>query len=280
MLKKQTVILAVVAAGMLLCGCRDDTKAETEVPGAFGNFSVTVLEAGKADAIFMQTQNHSIILDCGEKDDADQLVELMQEKDISNVDYIFITHFDKDHVGGFPEVTEHVTASNIIVPDYEGNNKEYKKYLETVHDQHLTVTSLSEDMSFTLDDVVFEVSTPKKQSYAESDNDFSLVISATHGENTFLFAGDAEQDRLDEVLSDFGRRYDFLKVPHHGKYNQNTEKFLTVIKPTYSVICDSTKNPAEKETIDILESLGSEIYRTKDGSIEVSSDGAEIQIVQ
>ena len=45
---------------------------------------------------------------------------IIDRKDISNVDYIFITHFDKDHVGGFPEVMDNVTASNIIVPNYEG----------------------------------------------------------------------------------------------------------------------------------------------------------------
>lgn len=265
---------------MLLGGCRNVKNFDAEVPIVSGDFDFTILEAGKADAIFMQTQNHSIILDCGEKDDGDKLVELLREKDISNVDYIFITHFDKDHVGGFPEIMENATASNIIVPDYEGNNNEYKKYLKTVNNKNLTVTSLAEDISFTLDDVLFEVSAPKKRSYSEDDNDFSLVISATHGENTFLFAGDAEKERLSEILSDFGKKYDFLKVPHHGKYNENTEKFLNTIKPTYSVICDSKKNPAEEETISVLESLGSEIYTTKDGTVNVSSDGSEIKIIQ
>jgi len=155
----------------------------------------------------------------------------LQEKGVSNIDYLFITHFDKDHVGGFPEVAENVTASNILVPDYEGNNDEYEKYMETVDSKNLTVTSLTEDTVFALDDVLFEISIPKKKSYVEDDNDFSLVISATHGENTFLFAGDAEAERLTEVLSTFGRQYDFLKVPHHGKYNKNTKRFITTIKP-------------------------------------------------
>ena len=228
----------------------------------------------------MQTENNSIILDCGEKDDGDELVELLQEKDISNVDYIFITHFDKDHVGGFPEVMKKVTASNIIVPDYEGNNDEYEKYQKTVSEQGLQITTLTEDTSFILDDVLFEVSVPKKQAYAEGDNDFSLVISATHGENSFLFAGDAEAERLTEVLSSFGRQYDFLKVPHHGKYNKNTKRFITTVKPTYSVICDSDKNPAEDNTVSILEFVESEIFSTRNGNVSVSSDGKEIKIFQ
>ena len=81
----------------------------------------------------------------------------------------------------------------------------------------MSITSLTEDTNFIIDDVLFEVSVPKKQSYAEGDNDFSLVISITHGYNTFLFIGDSEGDRLTEVLVVFGRQYDFLKVDHHGK---------------------------------------------------------------
>lgn len=275
---KRLFVPVLLTVTLLLGGCNTETKIEAPSPA--GEFDFTVLKAGQADAIFMQTQNYSIILDCGEKDDGDELVELLQEKGVSNVDYIFITHFDKDHVGGFPEVMENVTASNIIVPDYVGNNDEYEKYLQTVNDKNLTITSLAEDVTFTLDDVLFEVSTPKKRSYAEGDNDFSLVISVTHGDNTFLFTGDAEKDRLTEVLSEFGKQYDFLKVPHHGKHNKNTKRFITTVKPTYSVICDSEKNPAEDETISLLESVKSKIYSTKDGDISVSSNGMEIKIVQ
>lgn len=283
MLLKKTITYITLAFFLILGGCtQGDIEKEENIsaPRVSGAFDLTVLKAGQADAIFMQTQNHNIILDCGEKDDGDEVVELLQEKGISNVDYIFITHFDKDHVGGFPEVMDNVTASNIIVPDYEGNNGEYEEYLKTVSDKGLQITTLTEDISFTLDDVLFEVSVPRKQSYAEGDNDFSLVISVTHGENTFLFTGDAEADRLTEVISAFGRQYDFLKVPHHGKYNKNTKRFITIIKPTYSVICDSEKNPAEDETVSILEFVESEIYSTRNGNVSVLSDGKEIKILQ
>lgn len=278
--RKSTLFCIIVAVICLLCGCQNEKASITEAPSVTGTFGFEILKVGQADAIIMQTQNHSIIIDCGEEDDGDEVVEYLQENNISNVDYIFITHFDKDHVGGFPEVMANVTASNIYVPNYEGNNDEYDAYLETVEKKSLDITALDEDITFTVDDVLFEVSTPKKQSYSEGDNDFSLVISITHGENTFLFTGDAEGDRLTEVISAFGRQCDFLKVPHHGKYNKNTKRFITTIKPTYSAICDSDKNPAEDETVSILEFVESKIYSTKNGNISVSSDGKEIKIVQ
>lgn len=277
---KNSVICIILIVVCLLCGCQNKNEVTVEVPAVTGAFDFTVLKAGQADAIIMQTQNHSIIIDCGEEDDGDEVIEYLQENNISNVDYFFITHFDKDHVGGFPEVMENVTASNIYVPNYKGNNDEYDAYLKVVDENNLSITTLDEDITFTIEDILFEVSTPKKQSYSEGDNDFSLVISVTHGDNTFLFTGDAEADRLTEVISVFGRQYDFLKVPHHGKYNKNTKRFITTVNPTYSVICDSEKNPAEDETVSILEFVESEIYSTKNGNVSILSDGKEIKITQ
>lgn len=275
---KKYFFMCFVVAALLVSGCQ--AKIPNESLAVTGDFEFTVLKAGQADAIILKTTNHSVIIDCGEKDDGDKVVKYLEENNISNVDYFFVTHFDKDHVGGFSEVMESITTNNIAVPDYEGSNGEYKKYLKTIEEKKLNVIKLQEDMSFYLDDVFFEVSVPQKKSYAEGDNDYSLVISVTHGENTFLFAGDAEAERLTEVISKFGYGHDFLKVPHHGKYNKNTERFIKIINPKYSVITDSEKNPAEEKTLSYLDLADSEIYSTKNGNVSVFSDGKEIRIIQ
>lgn len=277
MLLKKPIIYALIMSLCLLCGCKNQ-KETASVPDVTGQFAFTVMKAGQADAIILKTQTHSVIIDLGEKDDGDEILEFLEENNITDVDYIFITHYDKDHVGGFPQVMGNITASNIIVPDYEGTSDEYREFINTVNEKNLTVTRLTEDISFVLDDVLFEVSVPKKKFYKGGDNDYSLVISLAHGENTFLFAGDAEKERLSEVLSEFGRQFDFLKVPHHGKYNGKTEEFINTIKPKYAVITDSEKNPASDKTILLLKTQKTEIYSTKDGDVSVLSDGKEILI--
>ena len=74
--------------------------------------------------------------------------------------------------------------------------------------------------------------------------------------------------------------FDFLKVPHHGKYESNTKKFLDRIKPGYAVITASEKNPAEKQVTDALALAGCETYCTKEGNVAVQSDGSDIIIQQ
>lgn len=274
---KTKIFTILLTLAFLLCGCK---KTSVSAPEVTGSFDFTVLKIGQADAIVMQTENHSVMLDTGEKDDGADIVQYLEENGISDLDYVFITHFDKDHVGGFSKIAESIGIGSVIVPDYEGHNSEYKKYLEAVSEKNLTVTALTESISFVLDDVLFEVSPPKKKSYEESDNDFSLVISITHGENSFLFAGDAESERIGEILDEFNREYDFLKVPHHGRYNTSSSALFNALKPAYSVICDSRKNPAEDKTLDALSAAGSEIYYTRDGDISVSSDGRKITVIQ
>lgn len=276
MLLKRLAIL--ILAALTLCSC--GTQNTIHAPEVTGEFEFAVLKAGQADAIIMQTENHCVIIDCGEKNDGDDVAAYLADNGIENVDYLFITHFDKDHVGGAKKVLDSVSVEEIITPAYEGTNSEYTKYVNAAGEHNITPTPISEEMSVTLDDVLFEVYSPQKTTYAEGDNDFSLAISVTHGDNRFLFAGDAEKERLSEIMEQVSGEFDLLKVPHHGRYNKNTDEFFKSVKPTYAIITDSEKNPAEDDTVAALENIDSSVYYTRNGDVNVTSDGEKIIINQ
>ncbi|MCH5211057.1 MAG: MBL fold metallo-hydrolase [Oscillospiraceae bacterium] len=275
---KKFAISVLAALTLCLCGC--SISGTEKAPEAAGEFKFSVLKIGQADAIIMQTENHCVIIDCGEKDDGKEVKKYLADNGIENVDYLFITHFDKDHVGGAAKVINSVNIGEVVTPDYEGTNDEYQSYLDALEEHSLTPVLLDENMTFTLDDVLFEVYPPQEKSYAEDDNDFSLVISVTHGENRFLFTGDAEKTRLKEIMRQVKGEYDFLKVPHHGRYNKYSSVFFKAVTPAYSVITDSEKNPAESETAAALESTGSSVYYTRNGTVHVQSDGKQITVTQ
>lgn len=274
---KKTVFALALSLVFILCGCSETKEITIQ---ATGDFNFTVLDIGQADAIVMQTQNHCVIIDCGEKGDGKKILNHLAENDIETVDYMFITHFDKDHVGGAAKVINNTDVKNIITPNYEGTNSEYKKYVTAANNKSITPQKITEKYTFTLDDVIFEVYPPKKSYYNEADNDFSLVIKITHGENKMLFTGDAEDERIDEFASELSGEYAFLKVPHHGRISKQTQKLIKNTKPQFAVITDSEKNPAEDEVTKILEKYGSEIYYTKNGTVLLSSDGKSLKISQ
>lgn len=275
---KKFFIYVFTAAALLLCGC--GRKSESSVPAAAGSFEFSVLKVGKADAAVMQTQNGCVVIDCGEKTDGKKVLEFLAQRGIGRIDYLVITHFDKDHVGGAAKVIDGVEVSRIIVPDYKGTNDEYESFCAAAKAHGITPCALTQNESFILDDVLFNIYPPQSRSYETGDNDFSLVIDISHGENRMLFMGDAEAERTAEVLKTINGKFEFLKVPHHGRYNSETENLIKSVMPAYSVITDSDKNPADKAVTDALKSCGSKVYFTKDGTVSVLSNGKDLKISQ
>jgi len=239
---------------------------------------VTVLNVGSADCIVIQTSNHTIMIDTGTDNESDAILSFLQENMITTIDYLIITHFDKDHVGGADKIIDVVGIGQIIQPDYVRDSKQYKEYADAVKKKQTSVTKLTEDMEFALDDVEIAIYVPIADFVVGDDNNYSLVTSVIHGENTFLFAGDAEQIRLQELLDKEIGEHTFLKVPHHGEVEDNSEEFFVAVNPRYAVITCSIKEPAEDEVIELLEGIGTEVFLVSDGTVTCMSDGTQISV--
>jgi beta-lactamase superfamily II metal-dependent hydrolase len=276
-MRKAAVIAAAIC--MLISGC--GRIGSTEQVAVSGEFTVTIPDEGKADVIILTTENHTVVIDTGEKGDAKDIKQYLEESERESIDYLIITHFDKDHVGGAAKLIKNTEIGEVITPNYEGDNSEYTKYTEAAADKELTPLMLTESMSFTLDDVTFEIYPPMKAEYDETDNDYSLVVSARHGKNSFLFAGDCEAERLSELSEQMGDlKHTFLKVPHHGRYCAGAEDFIKNVSPKYSVITCDEENPADSRIVNILKRVGSKVYQTVDGDITVISDGKKLEAEQ
>ncbi|MBR0027021.1 MAG: MBL fold metallo-hydrolase, partial [Clostridia bacterium] len=135
--KHIAVLTACVLAVITLCACTSGTKTETtatpsantEVPSVNGEYKTTVLKTGKSDAIILETTGGTMVIDCGEENDGDEVVEYLKANGITKVDYLVITHFDQDHVGGAAEVISNFSIGEIITPDYAGSNSEYTNFI-------------------------------------------------------------------------------------------------------------------------------------------------------
>lgn len=86
---KKRLICILFALIPVLCGCSQ--KTQTNAPEKYGTFEFSVLKVGKADAIVMRTQNHCVVMDCGEK-----ILDFLAQSGTERIDRLFITHFDKD----------------------------------------------------------------------------------------------------------------------------------------------------------------------------------------
>lgn len=237
------------------------------------------LDVGKADCIIIKTANHAILVDTGTQDDGTRIIECLKENNIEALDYMIITHFDKDHVGGAGAVIDSITVKNVIQPDYEKDSAQCREYASSLKNAGIEKVALTDAVAFILDTVEFTVYPPQKASY-NKENNFSLVTSIKHGENSFLLAGDAMAERLDELIGAGSLEHSLLKVPHHGAYNKNSDDFFKSVNARYAIITCSKENPASEKTVSALKKAGAKVYLTQNGDIYCTSDGASIQIRQ
>jgi len=247
---------------------------------------IEVLDIGKADCIILYADGYTVMIDAGESDNKQSIFSRMILNGISKIDYLIITHFDKDHIGSVPALLETYTVQNIIEPDYtpeEPFNEEYLLYKAALEASSVpNISTISEDMSFTLGSMSFEIFAPHGADYHASsiDNNNSLVIGLEHKGNTFLFAGDIERLRIIDILADGIGHYDFLKVPHHGMNNNQSKNFIDAVQPSYSVITCSKKNPADVVLVEKLKAVGSKVYLTDEGIVYAISSSAGIEVMQ
>ena len=252
---------------------------EKQGGAAAGELKVTFFDVGKADAILLQSETANVVIDCGEKGDGKKIEKLIEENDSDTIDYLIITHFDKDHVGGAAKLIRSLNVKNVLTPNYEGNVEEYEKYVNALAEKNITPMKLTEDISFTLDGIDYTVYAPKNDFYGNNDSDennFSLVTKVVHNKNTLLFAGDAMEQRLSEIM-DIGT-CTLLKVPYHGRKLDNLSDFLSAVKPKCAVVCTST-NEFSGKVQDALKKIGATTYATCfNGDITAVSNGTTIEM--
>lgn len=244
-------IIALLSAASMLTAVACDKEAPSSSsssvstePATYGDVSgleVTFLNVGKADAIVLLSENSTVLIDCGEKGDAKQIISFLEERERDTVDYLILTHYDKDHVGGAGKVIKNLNVKNILGPDHNQKSEEVNKYIDAMKEKEITPQLVTEDMHFELDGMEFTVDAPDKRNYGvNNDNDFSLVTKVVDDDITMLFTGDAMEARLSEIM-DIGD-CDLLKVPYHGRKLANLGDFLDAVTPEYAVVCTAKED--------------------------------------
>lgn len=265
-----------------LCGCTFTVDAD-QIAEAKDVLKTTLLKVGKADAIIFEYGEFTMVIDAGEEDDGEEVTEFLNSRNITDVDVLIITHFDRDHVGGADILVESLPVKQVILPDYESEHIEYIDFMNALKEKNIEPMRLSEDYSFTVGTMNVLIEPPRSYEITvpgEYDNNFSLITTVTHQDNRLVFTGDIEKSRIRSWLAEGQETCVFLKIPHHGVYNQAMEDLINTLQPKFTAICSSAKHPADSETIEIIKKVTPEIRQTKDGKITVISDGKNIEVNQ
>ena len=268
-------LLIVCCLMMVLSGCTNLSHTEMQCD---------VMKIGKADCIVLAEESYTVLIDCGESDDGTEIIKHLQEMGTDEIDCLIITHFDRDHIGGAADVIDAFSVKRLLEPDYEPespDSEEYLAYRDAISRNQIQAESLNDDLQLNIGGMRMQIYTANAVYDKNIDNNNSLVVDLTHEGNRFLFTGDIEKQRIQDMLEQGQiNSCDFLKVPHHGRYNSALDDLFEAASPTYAAITCSVKNPPEQETLDALEAVECIVYSTKDSEVHVRSTKNGVHVDQ
>ena len=259
---------------LLLTGCAAPA-AEPALP----ELKVTFLDVGAADCIVLQTDGHAAMIDTGNQADSQYILDYLAAEGIDSLDFLLLTHLDKDHIGSADVIMESIPIGTVYAPDYVKGNKQYDQYIAALDKLNIAPEHPAKPVELTFGAGALVLLPGEKQVYAQS-NDYSILAHLTYGQITFLFAGDAEAERLGEYLATSPQPVDILKVPHHGRKNASSEKFLTAMSPRVAVITCEKKDMPDTAILTFLKSLRTKVYGTVDGTVTLTTDGTRYTVSQ
>ena len=275
------IVLAIAAAAAYVIPETDEPVRDLG--------QVVFVDVGQGDCTFVRTPNGStLLIDGGEYDAFNaELKPFLKSRGIDKVDFALATHYHSDHMGGIYELVEAGMADNLIIPDYEPENKSKSKLLKVSQRTGTRVIQVSADDKIQLGDIDVDITVlhPEKGGFSKTDeNNNSLVLMLSYLGTDFLLTGDAEADAEASVLKKFNIEADVLKVGHHGSSSSTCKKFIQAVDPTYAVIQCGEGNSyghPHYETLDILEDNDARIYRTDtDGDISFFIDEKGIKEIK
>lgn len=248
---------------------------------------VSFLDVGQGDCILVQEGDEAMLIDCGDNDHGELVVDYLRNHQIETLKYLILTHPDADHIGGADNVLEQMEVSEVLMTEVKNDTNSYREVLEELAVKKSNIRRPVIGDRYILGDVEFRILAPE-QTYLEAEecNNASIGIKLTYGKNAFLLCGDAEEEEESAMVRRFGDELecDVLKCDHHGSNTATSESFLEAADPSWVVISCGEGNPyghPHREVLERLYEADTQVYRTDElGTIVVESDGINLRFGQ
>lgn len=274
------ILLVIAAAYYTYTYVRDMNNK----PKLSGDVEVHFIDVGQGDScLIVSPTGSTVLIDAGDEKTSKQnehpTIEYLDELKVTTIDYMIITHYDQDHIGGADDVINAVEVKNFLTPDYVPTTKCGERLMTAIENEGAEV--VHPDIGYSIDlggNARLEVLSSAEITDNGRNND-SIVTRLTYGDISFLFTGDAESEREEELLESCPEKLesDVLKAGHHGSDSSSTEDFLKEVSPEVAIIScgkDNSYGHPHEKTLKALSSLSCKILRTDLlGDIILTTDG-------
>lgn len=277
---KALILLLIVSISIYLTGCAtsDNGNNQDSLSSTISsdkNVKIHFINTGNSDAILIQDGKTFTLIDGGDNDDENLMVDYLNNQGVKDIKYLIATHSHADHLGGLDSVVKNFNIENVFVSNGSAETKSYRDFINALANKDLSPSVPLENNKFYLEDSYFEV---LNTNGGDTTNEQSLVLVYTNGNDKVLFTGDAEEGTEKEILPKLDK-VDLLKVAHHGSRSSSSQAFLDKVDPEYAVLLVGKGNSyghPHQETMNKLEKMGVKVHRSDECSdiiFESTGDG-------
>ena len=238
-----------------------------------GIFWAEFLSTGKSDCAIVYMDGLVIVSDAADADDYGRISSFLSENGIEKIDYLILSHYDKDHIGSAAALIENYLVGTVIRPSYTEESEEYSALIAALSG------SSAKDVVLTSARTVYTghgsvTVDPPGEDFGD-DNNNSIITAITFNGERLLFMGDAKKKRTEEFLDGFAGPCALIKLPHHGDGNSALSELIEKARPAYAVVTVTQETEVDPDLADKLAETGCVLFRTDAGAIRAEyTDGA------
>jgi len=243
---------------------------------------------GGQSTLFVTPKGESLLIDAGwpghDFRDADRIAFAAKSAGVTKIDYVLITHFHEDHVGGVAQLVQRIpvgafidhginreTENPDVVRDYEA----YHKVLRDGHYTHiiakpgdvLPLTGLHAKV-ISADGNLLQTALPgegapnpycaksEKRPDDKTENSRSLGVRIDFGKLKLLDLGDLTWDKEMQLMcpANLIGTVDVYIVSHHGWYQSSSPALVHAIHPRVAIMDNGETKGGSTATLDTVRS--------------------------
>jgi competence protein ComEC len=259
--------------------------------GERGSAKIAFLDVGQGDAILIRTPHgRHILVDGGGTNrfikpgeewklrrdpyevGKDLIVPLLKKRGIHQLDALFISHADQDHIGGLQAVIEEIPVARVFFNGTVKSSPVASKWFATAIAQKIPLIPAKRGDTIAIDpdttiQIIHSGAIRNGIRLHEKQNEVSLVSLLKIYTRTLLLTGDIGSIEEATIMSNHHVQtdLDLIKIAHHGSKNSTSSQWLANWQPRLAIISAGRNNIYRHPHPDTLERLRSHevlSYRT------------------